>query len=511
MGIKAVIRVLYCCYMLQFAFTIEYYTAAVYEHHAILNHNSADPSNRTFALEFMSKNLDIYEQQVVAAAKRGVEIIVFPEDGIHGFNYSRSSIYPFLDYLPPPNLRPWNPCHEPDRFLDTEVLQRLSCMASKSVMFVVANLGTKSPCDHLDPQCPLDERYQFNTDVVFNDKGVLVASYFKQNLYFEFSFDPPPDVQYGAFDTHFGRFGLLTCFDILFYEPVVSLIEKHQVKHLLYPTAWMNQLPLLSSIQIQRAFATRFSVNILAANIHHTTLGMTGSGIFSPSHSSYYYDMDTEGGHLIVAKVPVNPSEEKTVGHNGEVSLEYNNSLGSSHFLNMICDTMDKTEQCTESREHQQDTLFHAKMMYDNFTFIPLKDNDGRVHVCSGTLCCFLIYRKHHVTNELYALGVFDGLHTVHGTYSLQICALVKCYSLDMETCGEEVTDASTTMSFQLWGRFGTKYVFPMIVTSGVTLQLPDHWGWKDQSWYINKTELELGLVTAALYGRYYERDNHLR
>ncbi|XP_073534034.1 biotinidase isoform X2 [Phyllobates terribilis] len=443
--------------------------------------------------------------------KQGVEIIVFPEDGIHGFNYSRLSIYAFLDYLPPPNLRPWNPCLEPDRFRDTEVLQRLSCMASKSGMFVVANLGTKRPCDHLDPQCPQDGRYQFNTDVVFNDKGLLVASYFKQNLYFEFSFDTPPDVQYGVFDTHFGRFGLLTCFDILFYEPVVSLIEKHQVKHLLYPTAWMNQLPLLSSVQIQRAFSTRFNVNILAANIHHTTLGMTGSGIFSPSHSSYHYDMDTEQGHLIVAKVPVNPSEEVTVGHKQEVSLEYGDSLGGSPFLHLSCDNMYKTEQCMEPREHQQDTLFHAKMMYDNFTFIPIKDNDGRVHVCSGTLCCFLTYRKHNVTNELYALGVFDGLHTVHGTYSLQICALVKCGGLDMETCGEEVTDASTTMTIQLWGRFGTKYIFPMIVTSGVTLQLPDHWGWKDRSWYINKTELELGLVTAALYGRYYERDNNLR
>ncbi|KAM4029430.1 biotinidase isoform 1-T3 [Anomaloglossus baeobatrachus] len=513
MGIKAVIHVFYCCYIIQVAFTIHYYTAAVYEHHAILNHNSTAQSSRTFALEFMSQNLDIYEQQVVAAAKMGVEVIVFPEDGIHGFNYSRASIYTFLDYLPPPSFLPWNPCLEPDRFMDTEVLQRLSCMASKSGMFLVANLGTKRPCDFSDPQCPPDGRYQFNTDVVFNDKGALVASYFKQNLYFEFSFDTPPEVQYGVFDTRFGRFGLFTCFDILFHEPVVSLIEKHKVKHLLYPTAWMNQLPLLSSVQIQRAFATRFNVNILAANIHHTTLGMTGSGIFSPSRSSYHYDMDTEQGHLIVAKVPVNPSEEVTTTHNEEVSLEYGNSFVDSAFLHstLNCDKMDKTEQCMESRGHQQDTSFNAKMMYDNFTFIPLKDNNGRVHVCAGTLCCFLTYRKHNVTDELYALGVFDGLHTVHGTYSLQICALVKCGGLHIETCGEEVTDASNTMTFQLWGRFSTKYVFPMIVTSGVTLQIPDHWGWKEHNCYINKTELELGLVTAALYGRYYERDNNSR
>lgn len=513
MGIKVVILTFYCWYMAQVAYTIDYYTAAVYEHHAILNHNSTALSNRTFALEFMSKNLDIYEQQVIAAAERGVEIIVFPEDGIHGFNYSRASIYPYLDYLPPPYLLPWNPCLEQDRFQDTEVLRRLSCMASQNGIFVVANLGTKRPCDPLDPQCPPDGRYQFNTDVVLSDKGALVASYFKQNLYFEFSFDSPPDVQYAVFDTHFGRFGLFTCFDILFFEPVVSLIEKHQVKHLLYPTAWMNQLPLLSSVQIQRAFATRFNVNILAANIHHTTLGMTGSGIFSPSNSSYHYDMDTEQGHLIVAKVPVNPSEDVYPGSDAKVFLEHDDSIGGSNFLTnaQICDKMDKTEQCMESRGHQQETLFHAKMMYDNFTFIPLKDNDGKVHICAGTLCCYLTYRKHNETYELYALGVFDGLHTVHGTYYLQICALVKCGGLDMGTCGQEVTGASSTMTFQIWGRFDTKYIFPMIVTSGVTLQLPDHWGWKDQDCYMNKTGLEHGLVTAALYGRYYERDNVLR
>ncbi|KAG8573041.1 hypothetical protein GDO81_012257 [Engystomops pustulosus] len=506
MGFKVVMQFLCCWYTAHVAKAIQYYTAAVYEHHAILNPNSTHLTSREFALEFMSKNLDIYEQQVIAAAERGVEIIVFPEDGIHGFNYSRASIYPYLDYLPPPDLLPWNPCHEPDRFQDTEVLKRLSCMAAKSGLFVVVNLGTKRPCESLDPKCPPDGRYHFNTDVVFSDKGALVASYFKLNLYFEFGFDTPPDVQYAVFDTHFGRFGLFTCFDILFHEPVVNLIEKYQVKHLLYPTAWMNQLPLLSSIQIQRAFATSFNVNILAANIHHKTLGMTGSGIFSPSNSSYHYDMDTEQGHLIVAKVPVNPSEEMCPGHDEKVSSKYSDFMNSAK----SCDQMDKTEHFMESQGKHQEASFHGRMMYDNFTFIPLKDNEGEVHVCAGTLCCYLSYQKHKLADELYALGVFDGLHTVHGTYSLQICALVKCGGLRTETCGQEVTDANSTMSFRLWGRFTTQYIFPMIVTSQVTLQLPDHWGWRDQNCYMEKTRLELGLVTAALYGRYYERDRIL-
>lgn len=52
---------------------------------------------------------------------QGAQIIVFPEDGIHGFNFTRTSIYPFLDFMPSPKLVRWNPCLEPFRFNDTEV------------------------------------------------------------------------------------------------------------------------------------------------------------------------------------------------------------------------------------------------------------------------------------------------------------------------------------------------------------------------------------------------------
>ncbi|XP_068092188.1 biotinidase [Hyperolius riggenbachi] len=502
-----IIPAFFCCLMASVADGIEYYVSAVYEHHSILNPNSTALCDRKSALEFMSKNLDIYEQQVTIAAKHNVQIIVFPEDGIHGFNYSRHSIYPYLDYLPYLRLLPWNPCLEVDKYQDTEVLQRLSCMAMRGSMFVVANIGTKVPCEHLGPGCPPDGRYQFNTDVVFSDNGTLVAIYFKQNLYFEYGFDTPPEVQHVVFDTPFATFGLFTCFDILFHEPVVTLIEKHGVKHLAYPTAWMNQLPLLSSIQFQRAFATGFNINILAANIHHKTLGMTGSGIFSPARSSYYYEMESEESHLIIAKVPVDPSEELFPGQEAQVSPVNSEKLGDSVFqtISQSCDPEDRLGNCGASAV--QDDTFHAEMMYDNFTFVPVNRSEGSVHVCSGTLCCYLTYHKHNEFNELYALGVFDGLHIVHGTYSLQICALVKCGGPDFTMCGQEVTNASTVLNFQIWGNFSTNYVFPMIVTSGVTLQLPDHWGWKDGHCYINKRTNDLGLVTAALYGRHYDRD----
>ncbi|XP_075442995.1 biotinidase isoform X2 [Ascaphus truei] len=444
----------------------------------------------------------------------GAQIIVFPEDGIHGFNYTRQSIYPFLDFVPPSHLLPWNPCLEPYKFHDTEILQRLSCMAAKGTMFLIANLGAKVPCEPHDSRCPSDGRYQFNTDVVFSDNGTLVANYFKQNLYFEYAFDIPPVVQHVIFDTPFAsKFGIFTCFDILFYEPAVSLIKKHGVMHVLYPTAWMNQLPLLSAIQIQRGFATAFNINVLAANIHHTKLGMTGSGIYSPLKSFYHYDMKSENGKLILAKVPVNPSEETTLGHDEPTSF-VNSDATDSNLHNVFtdgqaCEKNERAEYCRGSAIRNQilPSSFQAEMMNDNFTFVPLSVNEGEVQVCAGTLCCFLSYRKAILSNELYALGAFNGLHTVHGTYSLQICAVVKCGGLEPDTCGHEVTEASSVIDIELWGNFSTPHIFPLLLTSGVTLELPDWWGWKGNYCYMHKKEMASALVTGALYGRWYEKD----
>ncbi|KFO76080.1 Biotinidase, partial [Cuculus canorus] len=459
------------------------YVAAVYEHESILSPNPAALVDRQSALELMGRNLDIYEQQVVAAARQGAQIIVFPEDGIHGFNFTRSSIYPYLDFVPHSQSVKWNPCRESYLFNDTEVLQRLSCMALKNKMFLVANVGTKELCERTDPHCPSDGRYQFNTNVAFNDDGMLVATYRKHNLYFEYAFDTPPEPDYKLFDTPFaGKFGMFTCFDILFFEPAVNLIRKYNLKQVVYPTAWMNQLPLLSAVEFQQAFATAFNINILAANIHHPTLGMTGSGIYTPVKSFIYHNMESYGGKLIVAEIPVTTTDYKT-------NLEKTPGRGS------------------EKGNDGLPPLFYAEMMYDNFTFVPLWGGKGELQVCANTLCCYLNYQQAVLTDELYALGVFDGLHTVHGTYYVQACALVKCGGLSFSTCGQEVTDATALIDFQLWGNMSTPYIFPLLLTSGITLDYADHRGWKNNHYFISKNRTSSGLLTAALYGRWYEKD----
>ncbi|XP_036999843.2 biotinidase [Artibeus jamaicensis] len=489
----------------------DYYVAAVYEHQLIEGPDPLALVSRKQALELMNQNLDIYEEQVMIAAQKGVQIIVFPEDGIHGFNFTRTSIYPFLDFMPSPRVVRWNPCLEPHRFDDTEVLQRLSCMAARGRMFLVANIGTKQPCRSSDPGCPGDGRYQFNTNVVFSSNGTLVDRYRKQNLYFEAAFDTPFQVDHVTFDTPFaGRFGVFTCFDVLFFQPAVSLLRDPEVKHIVFTAAWMNQLPLLAAIQIQSAFAMAFGVNFLAANIHQLSSGMTGSGIHSPLKSVWHHDMEHATGHLITAQVARNP--QRLVGTENATD-----TVDPSHskFLQILagdpyCERDSQEVLCDGATRWNMNAppTFHSEMMYDNFTLVPVWEKEGSLRVCANGLCCYLLYQRPTLSEELYALGVFDGLHTVHGTYYVQVCALVKCGGLSFDTCGQEISEATGMFDFHLWGNFSTPYIFPLLLTSGMTLETPDQLGWENDHYFLRKSRLSSGLVTAALYGRLYERDS---
>uniref|UniRef100_A0A3B4ZXA7 Biotinidase n=1 Tax=Stegastes partitus TaxID=144197 RepID=A0A3B4ZXA7_9TELE len=122
------------------------YIAAVYEHRVVLNPEPRVPLSRRDALQHLQQNLDVYEQQAARAAQQGAQILVFPEDGLQGFNFTRSSISGYLETIPDPQQESWNPCTEPGRYSNTEVLQRLSCMARRYNLYLVANMPDLQPC-----------------------------------------------------------------------------------------------------------------------------------------------------------------------------------------------------------------------------------------------------------------------------------------------------------------------------------------------------------------------------
>ncbi|XP_034016593.1 biotinidase-like [Thalassophryne amazonica] len=453
------------------------YIAAVYEHHLIVNPNPTIPLSRADALKHMQKNLDIYEQQAAIAAKQGAQILVFPEYGLHGFFFSRLSISGYLETVPDPQQESWNPCTEPDKH-NTEVLQQLSCMARRNNLYIVANLPDLQPCPmKSEPitSCPPDGRWQFNTNVVFSSDGLLVARYHKQNLFHEQSFDTPPEPEIITFDTPFaGKFGILTSFDILFYEPTITLVEKG-IRQLIFPTAWLNTPPVTDSIQFQRAFSLGANVTLLAANIHFNQFKMTGSGIYTPFSALYHHAQqgDPEEGKLLVATVPV-------------------------------LDELLREEEPTPPTG--VDAPSSSPPPPTIFAVVPLNGTQGELELCNGTFCCHLEYRIQGNSTEFYVFGAVAGLDKEG--FTVQACALARCKRSDIVSCVEGTSEAETKIGFLLKGTFTTKYVYPSLLTSGYVLEPLEHLEREsDNTVTMKQSTTAGGLVTACLYGRTYDLD----
>uniref|UniRef100_A0A8B9MGX8 CN hydrolase domain-containing protein n=1 Tax=Accipiter nisus TaxID=211598 RepID=A0A8B9MGX8_9AVES len=268
----------------------------------------------------------------------------------------------------------------------------------------------------------------------------------------EIQFNYPKEPEAVTFETPFGKFGIFTCFDILFHEPAVVLVSKLQVDTVLFPTAWMNVLPFLTAIEFHSAWAMGMGVNLLSANTHNISLAMTGSGLFTPEGpTAYYYDSGTEEGCLLLAELSAHPC----------LSPTYPPAVNWSSYAASI-----------KRFPGGKDTFLGA-VRRDIFTFSELRHKTGNYTVCQGDLCCHLIYRmSNNSKDEVYVLGAFDGLHGVSvGCICLHTNHTKTLVHYYLNTCGQPVETAETKFEmFSLSGTFGTNYVFPEVLYSGVQL-----------------------------------------
>ncbi|XP_078503160.1 pantetheine hydrolase VNN2-like [Lissotriton helveticus] len=462
------------------------FRAAVYEHVAFIQNDTATCVTAAGALELMNKNMDTLETAIKSAAKQNAQIIVTPELAIYGWGFTRQTIFPYLENIPDPDVN-WIPCTDPNRFGPAPVQERLSCMAKTNNIYVVANVGDKKPCNLSKDSCPEDGQFFYNTLVAFDSRGKLVARYHKYHLFFEDYFNRPEKPQRVAFNTSFGNFGLFTCFDILFYDPAVALVNEQRVDSVALPTAWMNVLPHFSAIEIHPAWAKAMGVNLLSANINNKSLKWTGSGVF-PVHgkAEYYYNSKDEEGHLVVAQVSHQPR-----------GRPMHSTVNWSQYATNI------------PRFPAGENEFKAMVIYDNFTFTELTKAQGNYTVCHSELCCHLSYSMvDKRDDEVYALGAFDGMHTATNAFYLQICTLLKCKSTDLKTCGQPSEESSTKFeSFSLCGSFGTKHVFPEVLYNGIEPGLEDFQVLQDGRLVSRSTVSNKPLLTATLLGRWYEKD----
>lgn len=481
------------------------YVAAVFEH-AVFYIPGIKTPPRELALKIMMTNLAVYEEQAMKAKTRGAQIIVFPEDGLYGFDYKREDIKPFLEIIPKASSladHPWNPCLDPSRFNNTEVLNTLSCIARNNSIAVVANMGDLQPCSKpRDPNCPGDNHYQYNTDVVFDLDGTFLAKYHKQHLFHEDQFNTPSECEYVTFTTGFQvRFGVFTCFDMLFKSPAVDLVEKYGVRNIVFPTAWFSGFPILISVEYQQSWSRTNCVNLLAANIHipYGVEDFFGSGIYSCGEiKAYVFDaLATKDQRLLIATLRDLEAPNLSTRQDPEALIPQ----GDVKQVQM--ENLKKV--ASDGRSMVQ--TFEGEIMNDIYTMKWLESHKASITVCHNALCCNLNYSiGDSNVEESYALGAFRGHHNPEGFF-LEVCVLLKCAGASQK-CGTKVDTASTVFQYlQLSGNFtSTAHVYPEILTSGLKLAAKQETSIIGHVTMATKT-LREPLISAALFGRDYRHD----
>lgn len=202
---------------------------------------------------------------------QGADIIVFPESCPLGADVlpQRPEALKHHEKVPKPGLVP---CDSKSTNIYA-VVWKLSCMAKKYGLFLVADVIDKQSCEDMgfevtDPKCPKDKHFLFNTAVVFDRKGGLIGKYHKMQLFTEQKKNPAPRDELIVMDTELGRLAPMVCFDMLFNKPGHYLASEHKVDTVLFPTHWFDEAPFLRASQLQSAWALTNKVNLLAANRH---------------------------------------------------------------------------------------------------------------------------------------------------------------------------------------------------------------------------------------------------
>lgn len=230
------IKLLFILFLNSFKFFLCDYIAAVVEHSVYMGNENDSSSN------LLDINIQLYENLTTLAKLNSAQVIVFPEFGLTPTKgESRSDLYPYLEVIPDVNpTQLISPCLTPEKFSNSPILLRMSCAAKNNKILTLINIIDKQDCSSTtDSNCPSDGHYQYNTDVLFDENGYIVAKYHKSHEWppFKVAYDEPLTPSHVTYLSSFGvEFGLFICFDIMFEDPP-KVLRQNGISHFLYAVA----------------------------------------------------------------------------------------------------------------------------------------------------------------------------------------------------------------------------------------------------------------------------------
>ena len=276
-----------------------FYIAAVSEHEIFMGTQDSSPD------ELLDANINIYEEQIALAKEKGAQILVFPEFGltaVNSNNASRADLYPFAERIPESSDK-INPCFNSD-YKTSPILYRISCAAQKYSLTVLVNTIDWIDCDvTVDSNCPADGHYQYNTDVVFDETGLLVAKYHKSHEWPPFigAYDQAPEITHVTYTSSFGvTFGLFICYDIVFPDPA-KVLRSEGIAHFLYSVAQGKAgldtiMPLWSKNE---------EAVLLASNLGFDCSGILINGVLVLADKYFVSSKYDARNNILVASIPV--------------------------------------------------------------------------------------------------------------------------------------------------------------------------------------------------------------
>lgn len=458
----------------------------------------------------------MYEKAATVAARKGADIIVFPEYGIFPPN-SREGLKNYLEQTPDPREVWANPCEQKEEFANRTILYTLSCMAKKSNIVVVAASGDIQPCvPQNDSKCRDDGVNQFNTLVAFDRNGTLISRYHKVHLFYERGMDLPQEPQNSMFETDFGTFAMFICFDIVF-EDIAKAAT--QVDNIILSTMWIDPMPFMNAVQLWQAWALGNNVTYLAANIQIPGYSAVGSGMFSGHFGAIKYTYNPDGlSKLVVSRVPKS-KEERSPVVNTESSITVITENDTEEY-NEDEDGKDVPVECSSKILGEPEDIFHDYRCLQesmvNYTLIKLTKLSDDLEACSNGMCCSLSYSASSM-NESYFLGVYNGTYNMFNRYfwCVENCMVVRCDAFNGDECAIFQMKSNTVFQrIEIKANFTAEHVYPSVVKSSIRLAPMQEWNHdltKEDGYQNGYVKFESNsaapLLFAGLNGRCYERD----
>ncbi|XP_066982360.1 pantetheinase-like [Macrobrachium rosenbergii] len=508
-------------------------------------------------LAVLEENARTFIHYAGEAKDMGAQIIVFPEYGLTSLNLDLT-LGTFLaqtQVVPNPEDKEV-PCEYGDVKNSSKIMKELSCAAMESGIYLVVDLAEQSNCSGIafgEEDLPFSQNGEasgvlsgcifYNSQVVFDDAGAVVARYRKKHLFLEPVFTPGTDPDSTAvFETSFGvTFTLLICFDILYESPAVSNIYNLGVRDALLSTAWIDGLPSLSAPQVWKGFSQGNNVNLVAANIYAPPGGFLGAGIFRGVYSEpEYYTYDTSSGtKLIVGKVKTKsaaPSAKRHQPGDSEVfsykAFDDLPLLGPAQMEKRQTNAMEL--MVNGKKIHKQSTNQNMKQKYlhedlSRYNHTILERTSPGVfafqELCHvDNLCCNLTYEYPAEEPEdiVYMLIAYSGIEergeVVYLQY-VQVCGVILCLNETIDSCGyfeEAYVPESAFRAYSLSGTFSDRYIYPSVFTDALQLFGAEKWNYtlsESPDHYhaiIHLHEEVNDLSMLSLFSRWFSRDpNH--